>query len=131
MAAREWAEDAGRMVELGLSWVRIGEFAWAKIERGRANFIGNGWTSDRRSGQGRPQGHPRHADGGPRPKWLVDRYPDILPVDATGTVRKFGARRHYCFSSRRYRSEAARITEAMARRYGEHIYVHAWQTDNE
>ena len=46
-------------------------------------------------------------------------------------VRKFGARRHYCFSSRRYRLEAARITEAMVRRYGANPFVHAWQTDNE
>ena len=28
----KWEEDARRMVELGLAWVRIGEFAWSKIE---------------------------------------------------------------------------------------------------
>ena len=27
-----WAEDAARMVETGLSWVRIGEFAWSRLE---------------------------------------------------------------------------------------------------
>ena len=27
-----WAEDARRMVDAGLSWVRIGEFAWSRIE---------------------------------------------------------------------------------------------------
>ena len=27
-----WADDAKRMVELGLTWVRIGEFAWSRIE---------------------------------------------------------------------------------------------------
>ena len=27
-----WEEDAKRMAEAGLSWVRIGEFAWSKIE---------------------------------------------------------------------------------------------------
>ena len=27
-----WKEDAKRMVEVGLSWVRIGEFAWSKME---------------------------------------------------------------------------------------------------
>jgi beta-galactosidase len=27
-----WAEDARRMVEAGLSWVRIGEFAWSRLE---------------------------------------------------------------------------------------------------
>ena len=27
-----WPEDARRMVETGLSWVRIGEFAWSRLE---------------------------------------------------------------------------------------------------
>ncbi len=28
----QWHDDARRMVELGLKWVRIGEFAWSRIE---------------------------------------------------------------------------------------------------
>ena len=28
----QWAEDAARMVETGLSWVRIGEFGWSRME---------------------------------------------------------------------------------------------------
>jgi len=28
----QWAEDAARMVDTGLAWVRIGEFAWGRIE---------------------------------------------------------------------------------------------------
>ena len=27
-----WKEDARRMAAAGLSWVRIGEFAWSKME---------------------------------------------------------------------------------------------------
>ncbi len=27
-----WEEDARRMAETGLTWVRIGEFAWARLE---------------------------------------------------------------------------------------------------
>ena len=27
-----WADDAARMVETGLTWVRIGEFAWSRME---------------------------------------------------------------------------------------------------
>ena len=35
-----WEKDASRMVELGLSWVRIGEFCWSRIEpkEGRVRF---------------------------------------------------------------------------------------------
>lgn len=127
----KWDEDARRMVELGLAWVRIGEFAWSHIEP-QSGVFQWAWMDEAIEVLGRAGlkvilGTPTAAP----PKWLVDRYPDILPVDARGVVRKFGARRHYCFSSRRYRVEAARITEAMVRRYGENPFVHAWQTDNE
>ena len=27
-----WAKDAARMKELGLTWVRIGEFSWSQVE---------------------------------------------------------------------------------------------------
>jgi len=28
----QWAQDAKQMQEIGLSWVRIGEFAWSQLE---------------------------------------------------------------------------------------------------
>ena len=31
-AEAQWAVDAARMVETGLTWVRIGEFAWSRLE---------------------------------------------------------------------------------------------------
>jgi beta-galactosidase len=126
-----WPEDARRMAELGLSRVRIGEFAWSRIEPDPGRFEW-GWL-DRAietlaaAGLGiilcTPTATP--------PKWLVDRMPDMLQVDEFGRPRRFGSRRHYCFSHEGYRREAARITEAVAERYGMHPAVVAWQTDNE
>ncbi len=126
-----WAEDARRMAEMGLSRVRIGEFAWSRIEPepGRLDWAwldrAVGVLSD--AGLGiilcTPSATP--------PKWLVDRMPDMLAVDAQGRPRGFGSRRHYCFSHAGYRSEAARIAHAVAERYGAHPAVVAWQTDNE
>ena len=66
------------------------------------------------------------------PKWLVDQYPDILPVDPqSGRTRGFGSRRHYDFASETYLRESLRITRIMAERYGQHAAVVGWQTDNE
>jgi beta-galactosidase len=63
---------------------------------------------------------------------LIGKYPDILPVDInTGTTRGFGSRRHYDFSSKNYFNEAMRISEVLAKRYGEHPAICGWQTDNE
>ncbi|WP_231731208.1 MULTISPECIES: beta-galactosidase [Sphingomonas] len=126
-----WADDARRMAEMGLSRVRIGEFAWSRIEPepGRYDW---GWL-DRAvdtlhgAGLGIILGTPTATP----PKWLVDAMPDMLAVDACGQARRFGSRRHYCFSHAGYRTECARIVTALAERYGAHPSIVAWQTDNE
>ncbi|MEO0982104.1 MAG: beta-galactosidase [Pseudomonadota bacterium] len=126
-----WAEDAAKMAALGLRQVRIGEFAWAKIEPAPGAFD---WAWLDRAVDtlgaaglevmlGTPTATP--------PKWLIDAEPDILALDRNGRPRRFGSRRHYCFSSRSYRKHTERIVEAMASRYGAHEAVAAWQTDNE
>jgi beta-galactosidase len=126
-----WARDAARMAELGLKQVRIGEFAWSRLEPSPGAFHWD-WL-DRAigtlsaAGLGVALGTPTATP----PKWLIDEHPDILAHDRHGRPRRFGSRRHYCFSSERYRIEAARIVEAMAARYGRNDAVIAWQTDNE
>lgn len=126
-----WADDARRMAELGIHWVRIGEFAWSRIEPepGRFDWAWLDRAVETLAAAGltivmcTPTATP--------PKWLVDAHPDMLALDASGRPRGFGSRRHYCFSSESYRVECARITEAVAGRYGRHPAVGAWQTDNE
>lgn len=126
-----WADDARRMAELGIAWVRIGEFAWSRIEPepGRFDWDWLDRAVDTLAAAGlrivmcTPTATP--------PKWLVDAHPGMLALDAEGRPRGFGSRRHYCFSSEAYRAESARITEAVAGRYGRHPAVGAWQTDNE
>ena len=126
-----WADDARRMKELGLSLVRIGEFAWSRIEPESGTFDW-GWLdravetlADARLQiiMGTPTATP--------PKWLIDAYPDVLPLDEHGRPRNFGSRRHYCFSSEAYQRESDRIVEAIAKHYGGHPAIVMWQTDNE
>ncbi len=126
-----WAEDARRMADLGLTLVRIGEFAWSRIEPepGRYDWDWLDRAVETLAGAGLQiiLGTPTATP----PKWLVDAHPDILPCDEHGRPRRFGSRRHYCFSSKTYAREAARIVEAMAARYGGHPAIVMWQTDNE
>ncbi|WP_082596972.1 beta-galactosidase [Pseudovibrio sp. POLY-S9] len=126
-----WADDAYQMVELGLKWVRIAEFSWALVEPEEGKFD---WAwLDRavnvlgQAGLDVVMCTPTAAP----PKWLIDKHPEILPVDENGVTRKFGARRHYCFSSPIYLEYATKIAEAFAQRYSQNPYVKAWQIDNE
>lgn len=126
-----WADDANRMVEMGLTWVRIGEFAWSRIEPQPGAFRW-GWLDraiDMLGAAGlqvimsTPTATP--------PRWMLDRYPDMLAWDDQGRPRGFGSRRHYDFSHTDYRDECVRITEILGRRYGGNPHVQAWQLDNE
>jgi beta-galactosidase len=126
-----WAWDAQKMREAGLSHVRIGEFAWSRLEAEPGHYTFD-WL-DRAIETLAAQGL-KIVLGTPTatpPKWLVDAMPSMLGVDAFGRPRTFGSRRHYCFSHQGYRRECARIVEVLARRYGSHPAVVAWQTDNE
>ncbi|SEN52393.1 beta-galactosidase [Palleronia pelagia] len=126
-----WDEDARRMVEAGLTWVRIGEFAWSRIEPQPGQFDW-GWL-DRaietlgdaglKVVLGTPTATP--------PAWVVDKHPDMFALDAQGRPRGFGSRRHYCFSHEGYLEECRRIVTEVANRYGRNPHIRAWQTDNE
>jgi len=126
-----WAEDAMLMREAGISFARIGEFAWSRIEPepGRYDWSWLDEAVDTLAAAGLQivMGTPTACP----PQWLVAQHPDILPHDEHGRPRGFGSRRHYCFSSARYLSEAARIVTAMAERYGGNKAITGWQLDNE
>ncbi|WP_424360920.1 beta-galactosidase [Methylocystis parvus] len=126
-----WAEDAARMKAIGLSYVRIGEFAWSRLEP-RAGVYAFDWLREaidtlHAAGLHVVLGTPTATP----PKWLVDAMPDMLARDAEGRPRKFGSRRHYCFSHEGYARECDRIVTRLAEEFGAHPGVVAWQTDNE
>lgn len=126
-----WADDAARMVATGLTWVRIGEFGWSRMEPAPGTLAWD-WL-DRAIAVlgdaglkiilGTPTATP--------PRWMIDKHLDMLPVDAQGRTRKFGSRRHYDFSHPGYRDECKRIAGLMGERYGRNPHIAAWQIDNE
>jgi len=126
-----WAEDARRMADAGLTWVRIGEFAWSRLEPepGRLEFdwmdraIATLGAAGLKVVLGTPTATP--------PRWMLARHPDMLAHDAQGRARNFGSRRHYCFSHKGYLEECRRIVTLLGERYGRNPHVQAWQTDNE
>ncbi|MEF2072661.1 beta-galactosidase [Consotaella aegiceratis] len=126
-----WASDAERMRDLGITYVRISEFAWSRIEPepGRIDFdwldriVAILGDAGLKIVLGTPTATP--------PKWLADRSPEILLVDAQGRRRRHGGRRHYDFSSDVYWQESERIVTLMAERYCANPHVAGWQIDNE
>ncbi len=126
-----WKIDAAMMREAGIEFVRIGEFAWSRLEPTagdlRLDWLAEAIDTLHEAGLKVVLGTPTATP----PKWLVDTMPDMLAVDAQGRPRGFGSRRHYCFSHEPYQRECDRIVTLLATRFGEHPAIAAWQTDNE
>ena len=126
-----WEWDADKMVELGVDVVRMAEFAWAKMEpsEGQYDFA---WLDEAIDIMGR-RGI-KSVLGTPTPTppiWIIEKNPEILPVDLTGKRLGFGGRHHDCQSNATYRSHIRRFVRVMARHYKDNPHVVGWQTDNE
>ena len=126
-----WATDAKNMRESGMDLVRIGEFAWTKMEPREGEFdfdwldlaIETLGAAGLKVILGTPTATP--------PNWLIHKHPEILPVDAKGIQMKPGVRKYYCHTSATYRWHAAKIAKQLAERYGNNPHVAGWQIDNE
>ncbi len=128
---RQWEQDARRMQAAGINFVRLGEFAWVKMEpaEGRFDFA---WL-DRalqvlaahgiRAVLGTPTAAP--------PAWLYAKYPDIAAVNREGIRYRFGSRRNYSLLNPHFLAATRAIVTAEAEHYKNNPAVLGFQIDNE
>ena len=123
--------DMDRILELGCNVIRIGEFAWHRMEpeEGRFDFsffdgvIAMAKEKGLQVIFGTPTATP--------PAWLIHKHPDILSQFPDGSSRAFGGRHVSCYSSQPYREYCARIITQLAEHYKDEKAIVAWQIDNE
>lgn len=126
-----WAEDLRRMKEHGIEVVRIGEFAWSKIEPREGVFDFSFFDRFLDLCQ---QEHMRVVFGTPTctpPAWLTEKYPEVLNAREDGVFYRHGLRQHHNYTSEVYLAFCDRIVTQMAIHYGRHPAVAGWQIDNE
>lgn len=123
--------DARLMQEAGFNLVRMGEFAWSRMERDDGQFdfdwLVNAVEILARHGIKSLLGTPTASP----PKWLSDKHADICQIMADSRRREFGKRRHYCVNSENYHRHTARIVTALAERFKDNPNVIGYQLDNE
>ncbi|WP_369977177.1 beta-galactosidase [Xanthomonas bundabergensis] len=127
----QWEHDLALMEAAHVRVVRIGEFAWSRMEprEGQYDFA---WMDRAIAAAARHRmvvvlGTPTAAP----PAWLTQAYPDTLRVGEDGVRDEHGNRQQFSFASARYRRFAHAIAEQMAQRYGRNPHVVGWQLDNE
>jgi len=126
----EQSHDISMMQKAGITVVRIGEFAWSKMEprEGEYDFSWLHRCVDRleeagiRVILGTPSACP--------PIWLSEGY-EIYPENIDGRISSPGSRQQRCYSSPDYLRFSYRIVEEMAKHFAGNPHVVAWQIDNE
>lgn len=126
-----WRDDLRRMEEVGISTIRIAEFAWNKVEMKEGvfdfaffdEFLELCLEAKMNVIFGTPTATP--------PAWLTEKYPEVLNGREDGVLYRHGARRHYNYNSPKYQELCARIVTKTAEHYGPHPAVVGWQIDNE
>ena len=124
-------KDIERCHALGLNTLRVGEFAWNKMEPEEGCYDLD-WL-ERVIDQ-------LHAGGIQTvlctptctpPRWMMNRYPETVRVLETGARMPIFSRCHPCKSSPLMREKNRAIVTEMAKRFGKHPGVIGWQIDNE
>jgi len=132
----DWPEsempyDIGRMKEIGIKCIRIGEFAWHRMEPkcGEFDFSLFRRVVDYAKEQGMsvvmctPSCTP--------PIWLSKKHPDVFKELIHGRRKIHGGRRHCCSNNENYVYYSLRIAEKMAEEFAHDENIIGWQIDYE
>lgn len=129
--AAEVEKDIERCKQLNINTLRIGEFAWSKMEpqEGVYDFEWLETVLDQLHANGihtvlcTPTCTP--------PRWLFNKYPEVIRVLDNGKKMSIFSRCHPCKSSVLMREKNRQIVTEMAKCFGKHPGVIGWQIDNE
>ena len=68
---------------------------------------------------------------GARPRWLAEKYPEVLRVDSNNNKHLYGERHNHCYTSPVYREKVSKINRLLAERYSNNKNVILWHISNE
>jgi len=126
-----WDKDLALMEAAHITFARVGEFAWSRMEPSEGKFDFD-WLE--KAIDMAAQHHVAIVLGTPTaapPAWLTQKYPDTLRIGPDGRRAQHGNRQHFSFTSPRYREFCWQIAGEMAKRFGHNPNVIGWQIDNE
>ena len=125
------SKDASLMKAGGINIVRMGDFAWFKMQP-NSNTYTLDWLVKTVDTLGKYNVKtllctPTAAI----PKLMFDQYPDIMQVTETGQRKPYGKRRHACLNNETYRNYSVKIAEQLATAFANNPNVEGFQIDNE
>ena len=126
-----WDKDMELMKLANCNEMSVGIFSWAMLEprEGEYDFSFLDEVIEKIGNNG---GKVILATpSGARPRWMAEKYPEVLRVDSLGMREHFRARHNHCFTSPVYREKVSEMNRLLAERYGHNPTVVAWHISNE
>ncbi|WP_143462544.1 beta-galactosidase [Levilactobacillus enshiensis] len=124
-------QDFNFFKEANINDVSLGIFSWAQLEpeEGKFDFSWLDHIFDKVEAQ---HGHVILATpSGAKPRWLAEKYPEVLRTNADGSKNIFGERHNHCYTSLIYRQKVQEINRKLAERYGHRKSLILWHISNE
>jgi len=126
-----WDADLALMQKAGMHMVRVGEFAWSRMEPAEGQYdldwLERAITAAAKHGIVTVIGTPSAAP----PVWLTQKYPETLRTMDDGRKDQHGNRQQFNFANPKYREQARAMAQQLAKRFGHNPNVVGWQIDNE
>ena len=126
-----WNADLDLMEAAHIRFVRIGEFAWSRLEPSEGDYHLDWMYRAIRAAEshhiavviGTPSAAP--------PAWLTSKYPETLRVKQDGRLAEHGNRQQFNWADPLYRRLVFQMVLQEAKRFGHDPDVIGWQIDNE
>lgn len=124
-------EDIRFLKTTNCNTVTIGVFAWSTLEPREGeyhldwleNAIDRLYKNGIRVILATPSGS--------RPRWLAEKYPEVLRVDESRHRNLYGERHNHCYTAPNYRKKVRDIDRKLADRFSDHPAVILWHISNE
>lgn len=124
-------KDIKLMKEANINIVTLGIFAWTTLEPDEGDYH-FAWLEEIIN---RLYSHGiltiLATPSGARPKWISDRYPEVLRVGENRTRNLFGGRHNHCYTSPVYREKVRTINGKLACRFADNPAIVMWHISNE
>lgn len=124
-------KDLDMLEEAGCNVVSLGIFSWSTLEPQEGVFHFEWLEEIIERLYKRGISTILSTPSGAKPKWLADKYPEVLRVDETRRRYLFGERHNHCYTSPVYREKTALINRKLSERLGRHPGVILWHISNE
>lgn len=126
-----WNEDMRLMKLANCNEMTVGIFSWAILEprEGEYDFSFLDEILDKIYANGSRV--ILATPSGARPRWMAEKYPEVLRVTKDLRRMHYSERHNHCFTSPVYREKVTKINTLLAQRYGKHPAVLAWHLSNE